>query len=51
VARVRVPYATDEANGDGLAKGPAHWRLGRRAGEVTIPERDVMQRGVIRLGG
>jgi len=49
VARVRVPYATDGPNGDGLAKGPARWRLGRRAGDVTIPEQDVMKRGVIRL--
>ncbi|MFN8177933.1 MAG: STT3 domain-containing protein [bacterium] len=50
-ARVRVPYATDGPNGDGVAEGPAHWRLGRRAGEVTIPEQAVMNRGVIRLGG
>ena len=37
VARVRVPYATDEPNGDGHADGPAHWRFAGREGRVDIP--------------
>jgi hypothetical protein len=42
VARVRVPYATDAPNGDGVAAGPAHWSMGVRAGRIAVPERAVM---------
>ena len=51
VARVRVPYATDAANGEGVAAGPAIWRFGGREGEVAIPENVVQERGVVRIEG
>jgi hypothetical protein len=40
-ARVRVPYATDAPNGDGVARGPARWRVGGRSGSAAIPARAV----------
>ncbi len=40
-ARVRVPYATDAPNGDGVARGPARWRIGGRSGTAAIPARAV----------
>lgn len=49
VARVRVPYATDEPNGDGLADGPARWRLGGREGQVVIPESALREGSVLSL--
>jgi Archaeal glycosylation protein B long peripheral domain/AglB core domain len=42
VARLRVPYATDQPNGEGVADGPAQWRFGTRTGEVTIPAAAVL---------
>ena len=49
-ARVRVPYATDAPNGDGLATGAASWSLGERTGRVRIPERAVVAGSVVRIG-
>jgi asparagine N-glycosylation enzyme membrane subunit Stt3 len=48
VARVRVPYATDAPNGDGVATGAAGWAIGERSGRVQIPERAVAGGGVVR---
>ncbi len=49
VARVRVPYATDAANGDGTAAGGAAWRMGPREGVVAVPARAVEQGGALRV--
>lgn len=49
VARVRVPYATDAPNGDGMAAGPATWRMGAREGAVMVPARAVEEGGVLRV--
>ena len=35
-ARVRVPYASDEANGDGVV-GAVRWSMGARSGTVAVP--------------
>jgi hypothetical protein len=48
-ARVRVPYATDAPNGDGVATGPARWRFAGRQGEAAIPEAAVMRGETIPL--
>ena len=40
LARVRVPYATDAPNGDGLVRN-ARWSLGGRGGVLEVPERAV----------
>jgi asparagine N-glycosylation enzyme membrane subunit Stt3 len=42
LARLRVPYATDEPNGDGRALGPARWTLGERSGNAEIPGISVL---------
>jgi hypothetical protein len=47
-ARVRVPYATDAANGEGRALARARWRLGVRAGELAIPEQAVLSGSTLR---
>lgn len=44
VARLRVPYGTDAANGDGQPVGPARWRMAGREGELVIPM-DAVERG------
>lgn len=49
MARIRVPYATDEPNGEGVATGPARWRFGLREGELAIPARAVLDSSVIPL--
>lgn len=41
LARLRVPYATDSANGDGLARA-ARWSLGGRGGALEVPARAVV---------
>jgi len=43
VARVRIPYCTDGANGDGVATGPLRWNLGERAGERHLSAADVLE--------
>jgi asparagine N-glycosylation enzyme membrane subunit Stt3 len=40
-ARLRVPYATDAPNGDGVAIAPAWWSFGGERGELAIPEAAV----------
>ncbi len=49
IARVRLPYATDEANGDGVAAGPARWRLDGREGELVIPASAVLGGETLRV--
>jgi hypothetical protein len=49
LARVRIPYATESPNGEGIATRPARWRIADRSGEVDIPERAVRERGTLRL--
>ncbi|MFN8176380.1 MAG: hypothetical protein U0167_00475 [bacterium] len=49
LARLRVPYATEAPNGDGVADGPAAWRLGKTAGQLRIPEAAVLSGGVLRV--
>ncbi|MCA9751501.1 MAG: hypothetical protein KC591_04870 [Gemmatimonadetes bacterium] len=49
VASVRVPYATESPNGDGVAAGPARWTIAGASGEVTIPEAAVTRRGALRV--
>ena len=49
VARVRVPYATDRPNGDGVADGAAGWTFGARTGRVQIPDAVVTTGGVVTL--
>jgi asparagine N-glycosylation enzyme membrane subunit Stt3 len=50
MARIRVPYATESPNGDGVAAGPARWRFGGREGTIAIPERAVIEGEVFRIG-
>jgi hypothetical protein len=42
-ARLRVPYATDAPNGDGVARGPAVARGGGRERSFDVPERAVLE--------
>ncbi|MCE9593197.1 MAG: hypothetical protein K8S98_03290 [Planctomycetes bacterium] len=49
VARVRVPYATDRPNGDGVARGALKWRIGSESGEVAIPESAVLAGSTLRV--
>jgi hypothetical protein len=48
-ARVRVPYGTEAPNGDGVARGPARWRVGARSGSAAISARAVEAGERIRL--
>jgi asparagine N-glycosylation enzyme membrane subunit Stt3 len=48
-ARLRVPYATDAANGDGTALAPARFAFGARSGEIEIPERAVLEGALLAL--
>jgi hypothetical protein len=48
-ARVRVPYCTEAPNGDGVARGPARWRVGARSGSAAISARAVEAGERIRL--
>ena len=41
LARVRVPYCTDGANGDARALGLAQWQLGAKHGQLVVPEHAV----------
>lgn len=50
VARLRVPYGTEELNGDGrVDRGAARWRFAGLDGELRIPEAAVTAGGVVRL--
>ncbi len=49
VARVRVPYATDGAFGEGRARSRLRYRFGARSGELDIAESAVRSGGVIAL--
>lgn len=49
MARLRIPYATHEPNGEGRVLGPARWVLGEREGALTIRARDVLEGAVVRL--
>jgi asparagine N-glycosylation enzyme membrane subunit Stt3 len=42
VARLRVPYTTDETNGDGRVQGGAHFELGGRREALSVPESAVL---------
>jgi len=42
VARLRIPYATEVAAGDGMARGPLQWTFGGRQGDLSIPESAVL---------
>ncbi|MFT5050994.1 MAG: asparagine N-glycosylation enzyme membrane subunit Stt3 [Chlamydiales bacterium] len=41
VASVRVPYSTEVAAGDGMARGPVRWNFGELGGDVSIPDAAV----------
>ncbi len=41
MARVRIPYCSDAANGDGTTEGGLRWKIGERSGELVIPARAV----------
>jgi asparagine N-glycosylation enzyme membrane subunit Stt3 len=47
-ARMRVPYATEGANGDARVVRAA-WRLGGRTGALSLSERAVLEGGAARL--
>ena len=36
--QLRVPYATDSANGDGVASADLMWKIGNKNGRLKIPE-------------
>ena len=42
IARLRVPYATSSANGDGVVRS-ARWKCGTQEGELRIDEADVLE--------
>jgi asparagine N-glycosylation enzyme membrane subunit Stt3 len=50
-ARLRIPYATEGSNGDGVASGPLHWTFGDREGTLRIPQRAIYERGSVRIAG
>ncbi len=43
VATLRVPYATDQPNGDGEVVGGLAWKMGVHRGEIQVPETAVWQ--------
>lgn len=49
VARVRVPYATDGAFGEGRARGGVNYRFGSRSGQLDIADAQVRAGDVIAL--
>jgi hypothetical protein len=49
VARMRVPYATVEPNGDGVVESAA-WRIGGREGGLAISTAAVFGVGTVRVG-
>ena len=51
IARLRVPYATVEANGDGRVRGEARWELGGRSGPLELRDADVREGRVVTIGG
>ncbi len=51
VAELRVPYNTDEPNGDGRVVGRPVWELGERRGRVLIAEDDVREGRRVELRG
>lgn len=42
LATVRVPYATDRPNGEGVARTQLVWRIGTASGELDVPEKAVL---------
>ncbi len=42
LAQMRIPYATDAPNGDGVAAAPAWWSFGNERGELLVPEEAVL---------
>ena len=48
LARLRVPYASDDSNGDARVVR-ATWRVGQRGGELRLPGRAVLEGGAVRL--
>lgn len=48
-ARLRVPYATDVPNGDGVARGPARLRVGGRESSFAVHERAVLEGASLRV--
>ena len=50
IARIRVPYATLEPNGDGRVVA-ATWRFGDREGPLPISTAAVFGVGVVRVAG
>ena len=51
VATLRVPYATDANNGDGVPDPEAQWTFGDRSGVAVIPEAAVFAGGTVELAG
>lgn len=49
LVRLRVPYATDQLNGEGRTEGRAVWRFGARSGQLEIPTRAVLEGGAVSL--
>jgi asparagine N-glycosylation enzyme membrane subunit Stt3 len=47
--RLRTPYCTEAANGDGVPVGSLRWRIGGRAGELVIPARSVETGASVKL--
>jgi asparagine N-glycosylation enzyme membrane subunit Stt3 len=51
IARLRIPYATEAPNGDGVAAGPLHWTFAGREGTLRVPQRAIYEAGVVRISG
>jgi asparagine N-glycosylation enzyme membrane subunit Stt3 len=49
VARVRVPYCTDQKNGDGSSNPTAQWKFSGESGSITIPESAVLSGAVLEI--
>lgn len=49
IARLRVPYATTAANGEGVVAHDAQWTVGERSGALVVPAAAVLAGDVVAL--
>lgn len=49
IARLRIPYSTDDVNGDTLPAGPARGFVGTRSVEFVVREADVLFGATVRV--
>jgi len=49
IATVRVPYCTDQKNGDGIPAPEAEWRFSDQSGTIVIPESAVRAGATVKV--